>query len=186
VWPDVLKRIADSNIHDYTIYYSPELGCLFSHFVYTGDDWEKDMAAIAADENTRKWWAVTDPWLVQPKAARIDSESVVIPAKPMCMLVSCWKYDFAARRQLRRMERAAARIPMPPARPGGHRWRSCSTLTEDSPAGALGSAVMLTRDPPTRFVWLRVCGGVGWGNGRPTPRTHTHAKPRVYCNALLR
>lgn len=39
-----------------------EVGCLFSHFVYVGSDWDADMAAIAADEKTREWWAVCDPW----------------------------------------------------------------------------------------------------------------------------
>jgi len=30
--------------------------------VYVGSDWDADMAAIAADEKTREWWTIMDPW----------------------------------------------------------------------------------------------------------------------------
>ena len=60
MWPGVLDRLKKSNIEDFTIYYSKEVGCLFSHFVYVGTDWDADMAAIAEHEETRRWWAVCD------------------------------------------------------------------------------------------------------------------------------
>ena len=62
-WKGVLDRITGSNIRDYTIYLGRVDGrlVLFSHFVYVGDDFDADMAAIAADEETRRWWGETDP-----------------------------------------------------------------------------------------------------------------------------
>lgn len=58
-WPEVLERIRASNIRNYTIYHYG--GYLFSHFEYVGDDFEGDMAKIAADPKTHEWWALTDP-----------------------------------------------------------------------------------------------------------------------------
>ncbi|GAB3472823.1 L-rhamnose mutarotase [Nocardiopsis coralliicola] len=59
VWPQVQDQIKASNIADYTIYLYGDL--LFSHFVYTGTDFAADMAAMAADPATQRWWLLTDP-----------------------------------------------------------------------------------------------------------------------------
>lgn len=59
VWPTVLEQIAASNICNYSIFLRD--GYLFSYFEYTGDDFGADMAAMAADPETQRWWAVTDP-----------------------------------------------------------------------------------------------------------------------------
>jgi L-rhamnose mutarotase len=59
VWPDVLKMIKDCNIRNYSIYYKD--GYLFSYFEYTGSDFDADMAKMAADPTTQKWWAVCKP-----------------------------------------------------------------------------------------------------------------------------
>ena len=59
VWPDVLKMIKDCNIRNYSIYYKD--GYLFSYFEYTGTDFDADMAKMAADSTTQKWWAVCKP-----------------------------------------------------------------------------------------------------------------------------
>ncbi len=64
VWPDVLKMIEKCNIRNYSIYlHKLDDGkhYLFSYFEYTGDDFEADSAKMAADETTRKWWAVCKP-----------------------------------------------------------------------------------------------------------------------------
>lgn len=58
-WPGVLKRIHEANIRNYSIFYRD--GLLFAYFEYTGDDYEADMARIAADPTTQKWWKLTDP-----------------------------------------------------------------------------------------------------------------------------
>jgi L-rhamnose mutarotase len=33
----------------------------FSNFEYTGNDFQADMAKMAADPTTQKWWKETDP-----------------------------------------------------------------------------------------------------------------------------
>ncbi|KAE9976208.1 hypothetical protein Vi05172_g10885 [Venturia inaequalis] len=60
VWPTVLKRIADSHICDYSIFYDKQSGILFASFKYTGEDYEGDMKRVAEDGETRRWWGVTD------------------------------------------------------------------------------------------------------------------------------
>ena len=59
VWPAVLERIAASNIRNYSIFLRD--GVLFSYFEYVGEDFEADMAAMAADPVTQEWWTHTDP-----------------------------------------------------------------------------------------------------------------------------
>lgn len=59
VWPDVLRRVHDSGIRNYSIFLRD--GLLFAFFEYVGDDYERDMAAIASDPVTREWWELTDP-----------------------------------------------------------------------------------------------------------------------------
>jgi L-rhamnose mutarotase len=58
-WPGVLAQIRRSNIRNYTIYRD---GLdLFAAFEYVGEDFAADMAAMAADPETQRWWALTDP-----------------------------------------------------------------------------------------------------------------------------
>ncbi|MGO4697476.1 L-rhamnose mutarotase [Paenibacillus sp. 2TAB26] len=59
VWPEVLNRLKESNVQNYSIYYQD--GNLFSYLEYTGQDFEKDMANMAADPITQAWWKLTDP-----------------------------------------------------------------------------------------------------------------------------
>lgn len=59
VWPDVLKMITACNIRNYSIYHKD--GFLFSYFEYHGTDFAADMAKMAADPTTQKWWAVCTP-----------------------------------------------------------------------------------------------------------------------------
>lgn len=63
VWPDVLKRIKACHIERYSIYLRqlPDGLYLFSYFEYTGDDFGADMAKMAADPATQRWWAVCEP-----------------------------------------------------------------------------------------------------------------------------
>jgi L-rhamnose mutarotase len=58
-WPDVLAQIRRSNIRNYTIFRHGT--DLFAYFEYVGEDFAADMAAMAADETTQRWWAQTDP-----------------------------------------------------------------------------------------------------------------------------
>ncbi|KAN0075506.1 Rhamnose mutarotase [Tylopilus felleus] len=61
VWPSVLAALARHHIADYAINHYPPLQLLVATFKYTGDDYDKDMAAIAADKETQRWWKLTDP-----------------------------------------------------------------------------------------------------------------------------
>jgi len=62
-WPEVLKKIKDCHIRNYSIYLQKVKNeyYLFSYFEYTGDDFDGDMKKMAADPNTRRWWKETDP-----------------------------------------------------------------------------------------------------------------------------
>ena len=59
VWPGVLARLRAANVTNYSIFLRD--GLLLSYLEYTGDDYEADSALIAADDVTRRWWALTDP-----------------------------------------------------------------------------------------------------------------------------
>lgn len=63
VWPDVLKMITDCNIRNYSIYMRQIEGryYLFSYFEYTGTDFAADMAKMAADPTTQRWWEHCSP-----------------------------------------------------------------------------------------------------------------------------
>lgn len=64
VWNDVLKMISACNIQNYSIYLRKLPGgehYLFSYFEYVGDDFDADMATMAADPTTRQWWDVCMP-----------------------------------------------------------------------------------------------------------------------------
>lgn len=47
MWPTVLARLTASSIHNYSIYQQIDLRC--SSVEHTGDDYEADMAAVAAN-----------------------------------------------------------------------------------------------------------------------------------------
>jgi L-rhamnose mutarotase len=64
VWPEVLAMIKACHIRNYSIYLKevePGRFFLFSYFEYTGGDFAADMAKMAADPVTQKWWKETDP-----------------------------------------------------------------------------------------------------------------------------
>ncbi len=71
VWPAVLEQIKNSNIRNYSIFRYGEL--LFSYYEYIGDDYEADMAKMAADPATQEWWAINEP-LQRPVAERLPDE----------------------------------------------------------------------------------------------------------------
>ena len=64
VWPDVLRMIRQCGMRNYSIYLRklPDgRNYLFSYFEYVGTDFTADMARMAADPTTQKWWAVCGP-----------------------------------------------------------------------------------------------------------------------------
>ncbi|HMI04557.1 MAG TPA: L-rhamnose mutarotase [Pedobacter sp.] len=62
-WPEVLKKIKQCNIRNYSIYLQKidSSYYLFSYFEYVGKDFDADMKKMADDPNTQKWWKETDP-----------------------------------------------------------------------------------------------------------------------------
>ena len=71
VWPGVLEMIKKCNINNYSIYYKD--GYLFSYYEYTGNDYAADMAKMAADPETQRWWSVCEP-CQQPLETRAPGE----------------------------------------------------------------------------------------------------------------
>ncbi len=77
VWPSVLSRLSASNIRNYSIYRYGEL--LFSYLEYAGDDFEADMAAIAADPETQRWWALLTLLRTQTDISDADEWPMSMP-----------------------------------------------------------------------------------------------------------
>ena len=76
VWPDVLKMIKECNLRNYSIYlHKLDDGnyYLFSYFEYTGQNFDADMAKMAADSTTQEWWNVCKP-CQKPLETRAEGE----------------------------------------------------------------------------------------------------------------
>jgi len=73
VWPAVLARLALSHIRNYSIFLREPENLLFGYWEYHGSDFEADMAAIAADPETRRWWTFCSPCQV-PLESRAPGE----------------------------------------------------------------------------------------------------------------
>jgi L-rhamnose mutarotase len=71
VWPEILNRLSQSNVHNYSIFRFENT--LFAYMEYLGEDYEADMAAIAADPDTQEWWKLCVP-LQSPMPSRKDGE----------------------------------------------------------------------------------------------------------------
>jgi len=59
VWPEVEATLTACNVRNFTIWLHDDL--LFSYLEYVGTDFAADMARIAADPDTQRWWRETDP-----------------------------------------------------------------------------------------------------------------------------
>lgn len=76
VWPDVKKMIHACHIRNYSIYLrtlDDGQPYLFSYFEYDGSAFDADMAKMAADPTTQKWWAVCMP-CQEPLTSRKQGE----------------------------------------------------------------------------------------------------------------
>lgn len=65
-WPGVLRAITAANITNYSISlrtFDDGRHILFTYFEYVGTDFAADMAEIARDDESRRWWAVCKPCL---------------------------------------------------------------------------------------------------------------------------
>jgi len=59
VWPGVEAALHRAHVRNYSIFLHHNI--LFAYFEYHGEDFEADMAAVAADLVTQQWWKLTDP-----------------------------------------------------------------------------------------------------------------------------
>jgi len=76
VWPEVLRRIRDCHIRNYSIYLRklPDGRLyLFSYFEYAGRNFAGDLKRMAADPATQRWWALCKP-CQEPLADRAEGE----------------------------------------------------------------------------------------------------------------
>ena len=76
VWPDVLAKIKECNISNYSIFLRklPDgKYYLFSYMEYTGEDFAEDCEKMAADPTTQKWWDVCKP-CQEPLSNRAEGE----------------------------------------------------------------------------------------------------------------
>lgn len=71
VWPGVLEMIEQCNIRNYSIFHHE--GMLFAYFEYHGNDFDADMAKMAADPETQRWWDFVGP-MQTPLDSRNEGE----------------------------------------------------------------------------------------------------------------
>lgn len=61
VWPDILAALSAAHISNYSIYLREPENLLFSYWEYGGGDFARDMATLATDEVTKRWWTLCSP-----------------------------------------------------------------------------------------------------------------------------
>ncbi len=70
-WKEINGMIKECNISNYSIFHRD--GYLFAYFEYVGNDFEGDMAKMAADPKTQEWWDLVKP-MQQPLENRKEGE----------------------------------------------------------------------------------------------------------------
>ena len=71
VWPEVLSKISECNIRNYSVFFKDDM--LFGYLEYHGTDIKADWAKMAADQKTQEWWAIMGP-MQEPLATRKPGE----------------------------------------------------------------------------------------------------------------
>lgn len=71
VWPEVLAQMARSHLRNYLIFH--HAGLLFASYEYWGNDYEEDMALMAADPITQAWRKIMRP-MQEPLSTRGPDE----------------------------------------------------------------------------------------------------------------
>lgn len=64
----VQDLIHECNMRNYSIFIKDDL--LFAYFEYVGDDFEGDMAKMAANEENKKWWELVRPFQIPIETAK--------------------------------------------------------------------------------------------------------------------
>jgi L-rhamnose mutarotase len=76
VWPEILEKIKDCHMQNYSIFLRklPDGShYLFSYLEYTGANISADSARMAADRKTQEWWALCKP-CQEPLSNRSEGE----------------------------------------------------------------------------------------------------------------
>lgn len=73
VWPQVLAKLSEANVRNYTIFLREPENLLFGYWEYHGSDFDADMRSVAADSETRRWWTFCAPCQV-PLTSRAEGE----------------------------------------------------------------------------------------------------------------
>jgi L-rhamnose mutarotase len=76
VWPEILEKIKDCHMQNYSIFLRklPDGShYLFSYLEYTGANISADSARMAADPKTQEWWALGKP-CQEPLSNRSEGE----------------------------------------------------------------------------------------------------------------
>lgn len=70
-WPEALAALTRAHVRNYSIFERD--GLLFSYLEYHGENYRADMAELARDEATQRWWKLTDI-CQQPLESAADGE----------------------------------------------------------------------------------------------------------------
>ena len=73
VWPEILAKISECHIRNYSIFLREPENLLFGYWEYHGQDWSADAAKMAADPRTQAWWDVCMP-MQKPLDSRGEGE----------------------------------------------------------------------------------------------------------------
>ena len=73
VWPDILAKISQCNITNYSIYLKEPENLLFGYWEYVGEDFAADAKLMEQDPRTQQWWQVCMP-CQQPLPTRNQGE----------------------------------------------------------------------------------------------------------------
>ena len=60
-WPEVMACMHKCNMRDFVVWYHEETSTMFHQFIYVGDDFDADMANVAASPVVRFWWTFCEP-----------------------------------------------------------------------------------------------------------------------------
>lgn len=72
-WPEILAKISECNITNYSIYLKEPENLLFAYWEYRGTDFAADGARMAADPKTQEWWDICMP-MQEPLDTRKEGE----------------------------------------------------------------------------------------------------------------
>lgn len=72
-WPEILAKISECNIRNYTIFLREPENLLFGYWEYHGSDFVADAAKMAADPRTQDWWAIAKP-MQAPLTTRAEGD----------------------------------------------------------------------------------------------------------------